>query len=63
MKRIRRFFDESLDLDNPRSRRKPLVGRDEWRYRVADYRLLCKIQDDVLLVMGVKVAHRREVYR
>lgn len=63
VKRIRRFFGESLDLDNPRSRGKPLVGRDEWRYRVGDYRILCQIQDDVLLVLVAKVAHRREVYR
>lgn len=29
--RIRRFFGETLDLTNPRSRGKPLVGPDEWR--------------------------------
>lgn len=61
--RIRRFFEETLDLDNPRSRGKPLQGRDEWRYRVGDYRLLCHIQDDALVVLDVKVAHRREVNR
>lgn len=61
--RIRRFFGETLDLDNPRSRGRPLRGRDEWRYRVGDYRLLCHLQDDVLVVLVVKVAHRREVYR
>lgn len=63
VKRIRRFFEESLDLENPRSRGKPLSGRDEWRYRVGDYRLLCHIEDDALVVLVVKAAHRREVYR
>lgn len=63
MKRIRRFFEETLDLENPRSRGKPLSGRDEWRYRVGDYRVLCHIEDDTLFVLVVRAAHRREVYR
>lgn len=63
VKRIRRFFEETLDLDNPRSRGKPLSGRDEWRYRVGDYRVLCHIEDDALVVLAVRAAHRREVYR
>ncbi|MFX0537381.1 type II toxin-antitoxin system RelE family toxin [Ornithinimicrobium sp. Y1847] len=61
--RIRRFFEATLDLDNPRSKGGPLVGREEWRYRVGDYRILCRIEDAEVLVLVVKVAHRREVYR
>lgn len=61
--RIRRFFEKTLDLDNPRSRGKSLVGRDEWRYRIGDYRVLCHIDDRRVTVLVVKVAHRREVYR
>jgi len=34
-----------------------------WRYRVGDYRILARIQDDVLLVLVVEVSNRREVYR
>lgn len=63
VKRIRRFFEESLDLDTPRSRGKPLVSWDEWRYRIGDYRILCHIDDHDVVVLVVKVAHRREVYR
>ena len=33
-----------------------------WRYRVRDYRLLCQIKDDVLLVLIVSVGHRKNVY-
>lgn len=33
-----------------------------WRYRVGDYRLICRIEDDRLVVLVIKVAHRREVY-
>ena len=34
----------------------------EWRYRVGDYRVLCHIKDDVLLVEVFAVGHRREIY-
>lgn len=33
------------------------------RLRVGDYRILYTINDDVLLVLVVRVGHRREVYR
>ena len=34
-----------------------------WRIRVGDYRVLYEIRDNVLLVLVVKVGHRREIYR
>jgi mRNA interferase RelE/StbE len=34
-----------------------------WRYRVGDYRILCDIRDERLVVMVVKVGHRGDVYR
>ncbi|MFR5829321.1 MAG: type II toxin-antitoxin system RelE family toxin [Adlercreutzia equolifaciens] len=34
-----------------------------WRYRVGDYRILCDIKDDELVVLALEVGHRREVYR
>ncbi|GEE03286.1 translation repressor RelE [Gordonia spumicola] len=63
VQRIRRFFEETLDRTNPRSLGTPLVNRDEWRYRVGDYRILCTIDDGELTVLVVTLAHRREVYR
>ncbi|VTR78664.1 type II toxin-antitoxin system RelE family toxin [Cellulomonas hominis] len=43
---------------------KKLVGGDgEWRVRTGDYRVVYAIHDDVLTVLVVRVAHRREVYR
>jgi mRNA interferase RelE/StbE len=33
-----------------------------WRYRVGDYRLVCKIEDHTLVVLVVGVGHRKEVY-
>ena len=34
----------------------------QWRYRIGDYRAICVIEDDRLIVLCITVAHRREVY-
>lgn len=64
-KRIVAKLREISQLDDPRSVGKALVGNMAglWRYRVGDYRILCDIEDDVLLILVVDVAHRREVYK
>ena len=33
-----------------------------WRYRVGDYRIVAKIEDDCFIVLVVTIGHRREVY-
>ena len=33
-----------------------------WRYRVGDYRILCKIRDEELIITVVEVGYRRDVY-
>ena len=49
---------------NPRPRGcKKLKGRDAYRIRVGDYRVVYEIYDDVLVILVVRVAHRREVYQ
>jgi mRNA interferase RelE/StbE len=40
-----------------------LKGRDAWRIRINDYRVIYEIQDDVLVVTIIKVSHRRDVYK
>lgn len=40
-----------------------LTGEDGYRHRVGDYRILYEVHDKVLLVLVVKIGHRREVYR
>lgn len=36
---------------------------DLWRYRVGDYRILCKIYDHKLLILVVEIGHRKDVYK
>ena len=33
-----------------------------WRYRIEDYRIICMIQDDRLVVLALKIGHRRDIY-
>ena len=42
---------------------KKLRGREAWRMREGDYRVLYEIDDDSRVVTVVHVGHRREVYR
>jgi mRNA interferase RelE/StbE len=61
--RIRARVDALATNPRPAGAKK-LKSRDElWRIRVGDYRIVYEIRDRVLLVLVLRVAHRREVYR
>jgi mRNA interferase RelE/StbE len=66
-KRILKFLHERVaKLDDPRSIGDALHGSrlgEFWKYRVGDYRLICKIEDDRLVVLVLRVGHRKEIYR
>ena len=51
--------------ENPRAHGKGLTANrsGEWRYRVGDYRILCVIQDDVLLIEIFAIGHGNSVYK
>ena len=55
---------ESLS-ENPRSfgAKKLRGAEDLFRVREGNYRIIYQIQDEMLLVLVVKVGHRREIYR
>ena len=50
---------------DPRLLGKSLKGElgELWRYRVGDYRIICKVDDDVVEVLVLRVGHRKDVYR
>lgn len=59
------YFRKRIATDeDPRRLGKPLT-RDLaglWRYRVRNYRMICNIEDDKLLVLVLRVGHRKDVY-
>ncbi len=64
-RRITRFLLERVAMaTSPRGLGHPLksVLRGFWRYRVGDYRLICQIEDKVMLVLVIRVGHRKDIY-
>jgi mRNA interferase RelE/StbE len=66
-RRILKFLHERVaKLDDPRSIGKALRGSrlgEFWKYRVGDYRMICKIEDNRLIGLVLRVGHRKEIYR
>ena len=63
---VRRIDTKILSLaDAPRPvEAVKLKGADAlYRIRVGDYRIVYEVQDDVVVIVIVRVGHRREVYR
>ena len=62
-RRIGHAIDHLAEEPRPPGAAK-LRGADAvWRLRVGDYRILYVIEDPRLLIVVVKIGHRREVYR
>ena len=66
-KRIMEFLrTRLLPLEDPRTLGAALRGPrfgELWKYRVGDYRIICRIEDGRLCVLVVAIGNRREVYR
>lgn len=63
---ILRYFRDRIAVDrDPRRLGKALKAEHKglWRYRIRDYRALCQIQDRRVVVLVLRVAHRKEAYR
>jgi mRNA interferase RelE/StbE len=63
--RIIRTLEERIaKQDDPRSLGAPLTGDHAgyWRWRIGDYRVIARIEDARVLILVVRVGHRREVY-
>ncbi|HBH31075.1 MAG: type II toxin-antitoxin system RelE/ParE family toxin [Desulfofustis sp. PB-SRB1] len=63
--KVKSFFDELVTTGNPRGKGKPLTQNLSglWRYRIEDFRIVCAIQEDELLVLVLRIGHRSKIYR
>lgn len=54
-----------VGCENPRVHGKGLTAnrRGQWRYRIGDYRLICQIDDNKLIILALTIRHRSEVYK
>ena len=66
-KRIIEFLRLRLaQLENPRNLGAALQEAElgnYWKYRIGDYRVIAKINDDKLIILVLKMGNRKEVYR
>ena len=59
------WLEKNIDnCNNPRIHGKALKGNlaEYWRYRVGDYRIICSIEDEELVVIAIAVGHRKDIY-
>ena len=62
---ILEYLDERIATnENPRRFGKPLTHDKKglWRYRIRDYRVICQILDNELVVIALSIGHRKNVY-
>jgi mRNA interferase RelE/StbE len=63
---IRIKLERAIDLlsKNPRPiQSKSLIGADAYRLRVGNYRVIYEINDKIITIYIIKVAHRKDVYK
>jgi len=62
---IKAWIEKNLEgCADPRAHGKAMTAnrKGQWRYRIGDYRLICMIEDDRLVILTLSVGHRREIY-
>ena len=60
------WIDKNLEnCTNPRIYGKGLTSnrRGQWRYRIGDYRIICNIEDNKLVILALTIGHRRDIYK
>jgi mRNA interferase RelE/StbE len=66
-RRLRAFLEDRIaPLDDPRAIGEALTGSrlgEFWKWRVGDWRIIARIEDEDVRVLVVRIGHRREVYR
>jgi mRNA interferase RelE/StbE len=64
---VRRRIQAALELlatdPRPPAATRLVGGSGEWRVRTGDYRIVYEIHDEELLVLVLRMGHRRDVYR
>lgn len=65
-KMLKSWIEKNLvDCTDPRVHGKALTANriGQWRYRIGEYRLICFIEDDKLVILALSIGHGSEVYK
>lgn len=64
MKMMKSWINKNLvGCEDPRVHGKALTSNrsGQWRYRIGDYRLICSIEENELVILALSIGHRRDV--
>jgi len=62
----KRIIDKLSEIENslPPSVETKLKGNNPFhRIRVGDYRIIYEIQNDILVILVIKIGHRKDIYK
>lgn len=62
---IKGWIEKNLtQCEDPKQHGKGLTANrsGQWRYRIGDYRLICQINDNKLIILALSIGHRRTIY-
>ena len=65
-KMVKAWIEKNLvGCSDPRAHGKGLTSNrsGQWRYRIGDYRLICLIEDDRLIILALTIGHRSDIYK
>lgn len=60
------LYERVARVDDPRAIGQALQGPkfgEFWKYRVGDWRIICKIEDERVTVLVLRIGHRSKVYK
>jgi len=61
---IKYLKERVAKAQNPRASGKALLGNFAglWRYRLREYRIICQIKDKEVLILVLRIGHRKDIY-
>jgi len=62
-RRIQAVVELLAEQPRPPAAKQLVGGAGEWRVRTGDYRIVYEIADEKLIILVLRVGHRREVYK
>lgn len=59
------IVDNLVNTENPQQKGKALKNelKGMWRYRIGEYRLICVIDNNTLVITALNIGHRKEIYK
>ncbi len=63
---LKGWIEKNLSsCSDPRAKGKALSENrsGQWRYRIGEYRLICTIEEEKLVILALSVGHRKDIYR